>query len=459
MNILFIATRAPYGKMHGHKMGMRTYIRALQSLGHNVVIAAFSVPGDDVQEEDLNATTHYLPLPSKWKILANVLQHGLVGRLSLNECLYTDAGSAQRIQEIVGEHSIDFIVADMIRTASYAEATNLPWMLDHEDLLSERYAMWAKRSSGDENILGYLAETVPPVARPASRALFRMMLSRESSILTDRELYWTERARSSSLRSNEETERLRERATRRVFCMPVSVPVPDKAAHSVRSRPATAIFTGGLTYQPNLDALRAYVERIIPEFDKRGVSPPPLKVVGAAPSALRAGIEHPSIEFLGYVPDVNDELRAAQVFLAPIVSGTGIKTKVMEAMACGLPVIALPAGLTGMAGEAGRDYLLASDAAAFVSLYVQVIEDPDFAERIGRSGRELAIRSYSIEAATRILGEELASLEIAPRSPSAPSGPASHRPSALAADDQVPAQSPVLTGTAAHFVCPRAPEA
>jgi hypothetical protein len=64
MNILFIATRAPYGKMHGHKMGMRTYIRALQGLGHRVTVAAFAVPGDIVESEDLDAKTYYLPLPA-----------------------------------------------------------------------------------------------------------------------------------------------------------------------------------------------------------------------------------------------------------------------------------------------------------------------------------------------------------------------------------------------------------
>jgi glycosyltransferase involved in cell wall biosynthesis len=411
VNILFIATRAPYGKMHGHKMGMRTYIRALQALGHQVVIAAFDVPGDAVKEEDLNAKTYYLPLPSRGRILANILQSGISGRLSLNECLYASDDAADRIRRIAQAHAIDFVVADMIRTASYAERTNLPWMIDHEDLLSERYAMWARNSSGNENILGYLTDAVPAAARPATRAVFRALLTRESATLEHRELYWTERALASSLRSMEETERLQGRASRRVFCMPVSVPVPDQAAHSLQRRPATAVFTGGLTYQPNLDALRAYVKDIIPEFERQGVTLPVLKVIGAAPAELRAGIEHPAVQFLGYVPDVNEELRAAQVFFAPIVSGTGIKTKVLEAMACGLPLVALPAGLTGLTGEAGRDYLLARDPADFVAQYERVNHDPAFAEEIGRAGRRLAIDSYSIEAATRILGVQLGAIE------------------------------------------------
>lgn len=408
MNILFLATRAPYGKMHGHKMGMRTYIRALQGLGHRVTVAAFAVPGDVVDREDLNATTYYLSLPSKRQILANLLRHGITSRLSLNECLYADPAVSQRIDAIVREQSIDFVVADMIRTAAYAERTNLPWMLDHEDLLSERYTMWARNSTGNENILGYLTEVVPALARPAAQALFRTLLMREAATLDRRELFWTHRTLASSLRSMEETNRLRERTSRRVFCMPVSVPVPAEPAQKLHVRPTTAVFTGGLTYQPNLDALRAYVKDILPAFEQQGVAPPVLKVIGAAPDKLRAGLDHSSIQFLGYVPDVNEELRQTQVFFAPIVSGTGIKTKVLEGLACGLPLIALPAGLTGLAGIPGRHYLRARDVADFVVQYQCVNEDPGFAQALGQAGRQLAIENYSIEAATRILGEELA---------------------------------------------------
>lgn len=412
MNVLFIATRAPYGKMHGHKMGMRTYIKSLQSLGHNVVVAAFSVPGDEVKYEDLGAKTHYLSLPSKIQILLNILRHGTTGKLSLNECLYLNESITEQIQRIVCDDNIEFVVADMVRTAAYAEATGLPWILDHEDLLSERYAMWARRSSGDENILGYLTETVPAFARPMARSIFRKLLARESAVLDRRELHWSDRALASSLRSLEETERLRARTINRAFCMPVSVPVPKRAATRLRARPATAVFTGGLTYQPNLDALRAYVTNVVPEFERQGVALPPLKVIGAAPAELRVGIEHPSIEFLGYVPDVNEELCDAQVFFAPIVSGTGIKTKVLEAMACGLPLIALPAGLTGLSGTAGKDYLLAETPADFVVQYQRVVKDPEFAEAVGARGRQLAISFYSFDAAARSLGKEMTALAV-----------------------------------------------
>jgi glycosyltransferase involved in cell wall biosynthesis len=409
MRVLFIATRVPYGQMYGHKMAMRTYIQALKALGHQVIIAAFSVPGDVFDSEDLDAKTYYLPLPSHRTIFVNAVKYWLLKRKSVNECLYLEKNTFQRVREICQIHGIEFIIADMIRTAPYAEAMGIPWVLDHDDLLSVRYRIWTTQASGNENILGYLSGHVPSFLRPGIRLTFRIMLKWEAELLACREVYWTNKALCSSLHSPGETASLAARTEGRVFCMPVTVAVPKNSADRLADRPISAVFTGGLTYQPNLDALRGYVEKVLPAFARLGVEPPQLSVIGLCPEPLKAGLAHPTIRFLGYVPDINEELRKYQVFLAPIVSGSGIKTKVLEAMACGLPVIALPDAVSGLSAEHMRHCLVARRPEEFVQSYSLVMNDPAFAERMGRAGRDLVTQSYSIEAATEILGSELAS--------------------------------------------------
>jgi glycosyltransferase involved in cell wall biosynthesis len=388
-------------------MGMRTYIRSLLLLGHDVTVAAFAIPEDKIDSEDLGVKTYYLQLPRRNKIIYNFCKYWIFKRKSMNECLYHDERINARISAICKDNGIDFIVADMIRTAPYADATGLTWMLDHEDLLSDRYRKWSKNSSGNENILGYLTTSIPSRLRASASFVFRLMLNREAELLEDREFHWTNKALCSSLRSLQETEALASRATRPVFCMPVTVQIPESQAPLRFDQPMSAVFTGGLTYQPNLDALRAYVNHVLPAFARKGVTPPPLHVIGACPEPLRTGLEHPTIRFLGYVPDVNAELQKHQVFFAPIVSGTGIKTKVLEAMACGLPVIALPDAVAGLSAEPMRHYLLADNPDEFVERYQMLKEDPDLARRIGSAAREIAISSYSIEASTRIVGNAL----------------------------------------------------
>jgi glycosyltransferase involved in cell wall biosynthesis len=222
--------------------------------------------------------------------------------------------------------------------------------------------------------------------------------------------------------------------------MPMTVVIPKNSADRLADRPISAVFTGGLTYQPNLDALRGYVENVLPAFARLGVEPPQLSVIGLCPEPLKAGLAHPTIRFLGYVPDVNEELRKYQVFLAPIVSGTGVKTKVLEAMACGLPVIALPDAVSGLSVEHMRHCLVARGPEEFVQSYSLVMNDPAFAERMARTGRDLVMQSYSIEAATEILRSELASVLSATARGSQPRTVSSATPAeraAACANDQV----------------------
>jgi glycosyltransferase involved in cell wall biosynthesis len=96
------------------------------------------------------------------------------------------------------------------------------------------------------------------------------------------------------------------------------------------------------------------------------------------------------------------------VFFAPIVSGSGIKTKVLEAMACGLPVIAFPDAVTGIAVEHMRHCLVATGPEEFVQHYLLLMNEPVLAQGIARAARELVMQVHSIEAATKVLGSEIA---------------------------------------------------
>jgi len=115
--------------------------------------------------------------------------------------------------------------------------------------------------------------------------------------------------------------------------------------------------------------------KVLPAFAQLRIEPPQLSVIGLCPEFLKAGPRPSNIRFLGYVPDINEELRRYQVFLAPIVSGSGIKTKVLEAMACGLPVIALPDAVSGISAQ-HMPTLPAQRAREFVSnSYLMVMND------------------------------------------------------------------------------------
>ena len=177
----------------------------------------------------------------------------------------------------------------------------------------------------------------------------------------------------------------------RVEVVPTGVdPVP---AAPLGSGPPRLVFTGALAYRPNADAVRYLCREIFPRV--RRLHPDArLSIVGPGASPeLRAACEGDGVEFLGFVPDVFDVLRRSTMFVCPMREGTGIKVKVLEAMACGLPIVATPLALEGIPeAEDGRHLRVASVAATFADRVSELLRDPGLRRLLGERARGLSAR-------------------------------------------------------------------
>jgi len=96
------------------------------------------------------------------------------------------------------------------------------------------------------------------------------------------------------------------------------------------------------------------------------------------------------IEVVGAVDDVRPHLAAARVVVAPVRFGTGMRGKVLEALAMGRPVVTTHVGAEGLGATSGVDLLVADDAGGFAAAVQRVLTDTTLAERLGAGGRRLA---------------------------------------------------------------------
>lgn len=170
-------------------------------------------------------------------------------------------------------------------------------------------------------------------------------------------------------------------------------PAPDRQAWAQ----APLTFCGALNYRPNADAVRYLAGEILP-LVRRQVPEARLRVVGRQPPPdLLDGLPSEGIELTGKVDDVVPYFQQAGVFLAPVRIGGGSKVKIIQAMACGLPVVTTPHGASGVDVTPGRDLLVADDAARFAEQVVALLRDREHAARIGAAARLCAERSYDLE--------------------------------------------------------------
>ncbi|GIX38386.1 MAG: hypothetical protein KatS3mg127_1625 [Silanimonas sp.] len=179
--------------------------------------------------------------------------------------------------------------------------------------------------------------------------------------------------------------------------------------HRVRGRgPGMAarsglLFVGGYRHPPNVDAALWLAHEILPRL--RAVRPDiHLSLVGseAPPEVLALG-EREGIHVHGHVPDLVPLLDAHRFSVAPLRYGAGVKGKVNQALAHGLPVVATSCAVEGMGLSHGVDVLVADDAESFAATLLAAYEDEPLWERLVAGGLANTEREFSPERARQTL--------------------------------------------------------
>lgn len=167
------------------------------------------------------------------------------------------------------------------------------------------------------------------------------------------------------------------------------------------------IFTGVMNYGPNEDAAIYFCEAILPLIQQRY---PHVQfwVVGKDPTEkVRRLADRPGVHVTGTVPDVRPYLWTAGIFVCPLRYGTGIKNKLLAALAMQKPSVATPVSVEGLDLRDNEDLLIANGPEQFAAGVFRLLEDPAFARRLGQNGRKFVVAKYSWESSARTLEETL----------------------------------------------------
>jgi len=180
----------------------------------------------------------------------------------------------------------------------------------------------------------------------------------------------------------------------------------------VQPRPSSLLFVGNFQHPPNVDGLCWFLTGAWPRI-RAEVPEATLEIIGTNPPAeVRACGQAPGVAFLGYVPEVAPFLDRTAVSVAPLRYGGGVKGKIVEAMAAGVPVVTTRAGVQGLPLHPGRDVLMADDEAGFADAVVSLLRDPVRAAGQGAAGQR-AVAFCAPEAVGETLEQILR--ELVPR--------------------------------------------
>src|SRR5208282_624807 len=118
--------------------------------------------------------------------------------------------------------------------------------------------------------------------------------------------------------------------------------------------PHEIVFSGNMSFPPNIAACLWFADHVFPRIC-RALPAAHWTIVGSQPHAC---IQHlasrPGISVTGWVPDIRPYLEQASVYVSPLVSGGGIKNKILEAWAMQKAVVSTPLGCAGIEAHDGN---------------------------------------------------------------------------------------------------------
>jgi glycosyltransferase involved in cell wall biosynthesis len=173
---------------------------------------------------------------------------------------------------------------------------------------------------------------------------------------------------------------------------------PDPAIARVADR---IVFTGVMSSPGNIVAAGFAARSVLP-LVRAEIPGAHLVLVGRSPGPPVLELAQlEGVQVTGDVPDVRPWLAGSRVFLCPMISGTGIKNKLLEAMAVGLPSVATPLGLGGLDVQDGREVLVADGAAALAAGVIRLLRDATLADRLGSAARAYVVERHAWADAAR----------------------------------------------------------
>ncbi len=377
MKILILLPRVPYPLEKGDKL--RAY-HQLRILSQRHQIALFCLNDSKLHPDALEhlkaycTEIHIHQLTAAGKAF-NMLK-ALISGKPLQAGYFYSASAHRELIEMITGFRPDHLYCQLLRSAAYLVNVNIRKTIDYQDVFSIGLARRMKRAS--------------PLIRWVFRMEYQRMVRYEAAMF--------DRFDHCTIISEPDRELIPHPDRSRMVIVPNGV---NFAYFSPQTRAPVydLLFTGNMGYPPNIDSAEYLVREILPLIHRNDPSVTVL-IAGANPHTRVKALAGDRVTVAGWVPDMRDCYAQAKVFIAPMRIGTGLQNKLLEAMAMELPCITSDLANAALMAAPGEEILLGSEPASYAGLALQLLEDHDFARKIGLSGSRHVREHFDWEECT-----------------------------------------------------------
>jgi len=389
MKIFVLLPRIPYPLEKGDKL--RAFNQIKQLAKHNEIILCALNDNPKVSEQDaFHALQPYCQSINFIRITKPQILLGLIRAffkgLPLQCGYFYNRKAAKKIDALIAKHKPDMLFGQLLRVAEYIRYKNLPKAIDYQDIFS--YGM--KRR----------ADIASCVTRPIYNMEYHRLKRYEATIFENFDV--------KSIISEPDRDLFPHERRDEILIIPNGVD-HDYFKPQEREKQYDLVFTGNMSYPPNVNAVDYLVNEILPIVWKT-MPEVKLYIAGATPDPKVKKAASERVIVSGWLDDIREAYAQSRVFIAPMRIGTGLQNKLLEAMSMRLPAITSPLANASLGAKPDKEILVGSNAEEMAQHIITLLTDKEKAERLAQAGFDFTNRVYDWGKATERLEKEMGKL-------------------------------------------------
>lgn len=381
MRLFVLLSRFPYPLEKGDKLRAFHQLRIL-SKHHEIFLCALhenTLEQSWIEEVKKYCTELETIRISRVGQLVN-LGLSLVGSEPFQVGYFYQSAAQKRVATCIERWKPDAIYCQLLRTAKYVENVNLkPKIIDFQDAFSK----------GIERRL----ETDSWYLKPVLRSELRRLNEYEQKVFRQFD--------HCTIISEQDRQQLPFEQRNEVTIVRNGVEMDDFKP-STEAKTVDVLFAGNMGYPPNVDAA-VFLEKEVMPLVREEIPYAKLMLAGVRPDQKVRELSSDLTEVTGWVDDMRDCYALAKVFVAPMMIGTGLQNKLLEAMAMQIPCVTSQLANNALQAKPDAEILIAQSPHEYAQHILELLKNKERSTSIASAGHELVAENFSWEGATKPL--------------------------------------------------------
>jgi len=191
-----------------------------------------------------------------------------------------------------------------------------------------------------------------------------------------------------------------------VTVIPITIDTDEVTVVERNQNARHILHIGTMYWPPNVDGVLWFIQKVYPLIRQQRPDVA-LDIVGSRPpqELVDLGQEGNGINVTGYVPDPIAYVKRAFLMIVPLRAGGGMRVKILNALAQGVPIVSTTLGAEGIGVTAGENILLADAPSDFAAACLRLLDDADLGWRLAENGRHLVEQKYDYRSACQPLDD------------------------------------------------------